>query len=346
MAKISVIIPCYNAERWIDRCLISIEKQTIGLKELEIICVDDASTDGTAGIIKQWELKYPEQIQGVICKENGRQGTARNIGLQHASAEWVAFLDVDDWVEPEYFSHLYEMAMSGDYDLAACGDVRDSSEELRLLSDEEKGMVLDPPGGKALTIGTKEERAAFIHEQPLKLSAWGKLIRKNFLTENGILFPERLAYEDIFWGEVLYLYVNRFIVSDAKLYHYFVNNASTVLKKDAWYHADMLTVQAKLYLEWVRRGALDLFPEELEYEYIYTGVLAFLKLLAFRFENPPYALFQLLQVYHAEHFPNAASNRYLAQAPEFHRLLVRLLGMTVTPSQFLQVMEQIRTIGI
>ena len=102
MAKISIIIPCYNVAEYIDRCLNSIISQTIGLEALEIICIDDASTDNTWQKLQQWEHSYPEQILLVHCDNNARQGTARNIGLSYASSLWISFIDSDDWIEPDY----------------------------------------------------------------------------------------------------------------------------------------------------------------------------------------------------------------------------------------------------
>ena len=107
MAEISVIIPCYNVESYIDRCLTSITSQTIDLSLLEIICIDDASTDNTWSKLQAWETTYPENIMIIHCDENGRQGTARNIGLQYASAPWIAYIDSDDWIELDYFEKLY-----------------------------------------------------------------------------------------------------------------------------------------------------------------------------------------------------------------------------------------------
>ena len=107
MSKVSIIIPCYNVSEYIDRCLESITVQTIGVDNLEIICVDDASTDDTWDKLQQWEQRFPEQIILIHCKTNGRQGTARNIGLEYASSPWISFIDSDDWIEPDYFEKLY-----------------------------------------------------------------------------------------------------------------------------------------------------------------------------------------------------------------------------------------------
>ena len=83
--KISVIIPCYNVKDMVSECLDSIVAQTIGLEHLEIILIDDASADETVSVLKKYEEKYPDNIMLVLCEKNGRQGTARNIGLSYAT---------------------------------------------------------------------------------------------------------------------------------------------------------------------------------------------------------------------------------------------------------------------
>ena len=107
MKKISVIIPCYNIAPWIDRCMASIAVQTIGLDDLEVICIDDASTDGTWEHLQRWERKFPDHILLIRQDVNRRQGAARNLGLQYASAPYIAFVDGDDQLEPDYFEQLY-----------------------------------------------------------------------------------------------------------------------------------------------------------------------------------------------------------------------------------------------
>ena len=107
MKKISVIIPCYNAQAYIPRCLHSIFSQTIGMETLEIILVNDASTDHTLDILLQFENKFPDSVIVVNLEQNIRQGGARNVGLSYASGEYVAFLDADDWIHPDFYSTLY-----------------------------------------------------------------------------------------------------------------------------------------------------------------------------------------------------------------------------------------------
>lgn len=125
MKEISVIIPCYNVARWVDRCLTSIVRQTIGLDVLEVICIDDASTDDTWEHLQEWERKYPDNLVLVRQEVNRRQGAARNLGLQYASTEWVAFVDADDWLEKDYFEKLYVPAAHYKCDVVVCGAILD-----------------------------------------------------------------------------------------------------------------------------------------------------------------------------------------------------------------------------
>lgn len=118
--KVSIIIPVYQVENYLERAIDSVLAQT--LKEKEIILVDDGSEDSSPEICDRYAQEFPETIR-VIHKENQGLGMARNSGVQVASGEFVAFLDSDDTVEPEMYEELYEMAMEGNYDIVMC-DVR------------------------------------------------------------------------------------------------------------------------------------------------------------------------------------------------------------------------------
>lgn len=109
MAMVSIIVPCYQVEKYIRRCVDSIINQSIGFENIELILVDDASTDGTLEILRKYEKMYPGIIV-IECEKNGRQGTARNIGLQYATGKYIGFVDADDWIEPDMYEHMYLIA--------------------------------------------------------------------------------------------------------------------------------------------------------------------------------------------------------------------------------------------
>lgn len=120
---ISVVIPVFNAEDYLQECLDSIIHQTIGLEKIEVIIVDDASTDRSLQCIMEYEQQYPEDILVVALKKNNGQADARNIGMEYISAPYFAFLDADDWMEPDGYEKLIRMAIRYQCDIVQCSSI-------------------------------------------------------------------------------------------------------------------------------------------------------------------------------------------------------------------------------
>ena len=340
---ITVIIPCYNAADTINRCLDSLVRQTIGLSSLEIICVDDASTDDTRRILGEWEARFPDQLVLVPLDENGRQGRARNIALTYASCDWVAYLDADDWLDRNCLETLYSCTKEYAYDIIACKIGRTSSEN----PNPENGPV--PNGAcKRYHLAGDDQTAAFFRSYPLTYSACGRLISKSFLLGNGILFPEGVAYEDTFFGALCSILASHVCVLDDTMYHYYVNTGSTVLQKDASYHLDLLTVQEMLWSEYLSRNLPERFPELLQFEYLYSCCLAFWKVIALRFETPPYEWYRLLCAVSREKIKGFEDNPYVKDGGlrEHHILMIQSLLNPLTKEQFYAFVESIRKIGL
>ena len=106
MIKVSIVIPVYNVQKYLHECLDSLINQT--LKDIEIICINDGSTDNSLNILKEYALK-DSRIK-VIDKENEGQGIARNLGIELAQGEFIGFVDPDDWLEPEMLEMMYNQA--------------------------------------------------------------------------------------------------------------------------------------------------------------------------------------------------------------------------------------------
>ena len=117
MPKVSVIIPVYNVEDYIDRCLKSVIEQT--LEDIEIIIVNDGSTDDSKKIIEKYINQYPNKII-YLEKENGGLSSARNFAIPYAKGEYIAFLDSDDYIEPEMYEQMYNKAIKENADLVEC----------------------------------------------------------------------------------------------------------------------------------------------------------------------------------------------------------------------------------
>lgn len=333
MANISVIIPCYNVADYIDRCLTTITSQTIGVNALEIICIDDASTDDTWQHLQVWEQRYPDQMILIHCDQNGRQGTARNIGLQYASTDWIAFIDSDDWLELDYFEKLYQVTQQGDCEIVSCQNKRDFSTDMTFFENRKTDKE-----NRFMLIDTVEKRKLFFNLQSAGFAAWGKIIRKDLLINNQIFFPENLAYEDSYWGPLLHFYAQRVYLVEEYLYHYFVNTQSTVLQKDADYHTDWLTVQSMKWQAWEERGFLAEYREELEYDFLCTCYLGFLKILFLRYTEPSYSLYLLVKEITLKRVPDYRQNTYISQGlNEFYSTLLESLLLPLSKTQFQQL---------
>ena len=342
MALISVILPCYNVAQYIDRVMVSLTQQTIGIENLEIICIDDASIDNTWTLLQVWEQRFPQSITIIHCEVNGRQGTARNIGLQYVSSSYIAFIDADDWVELDYFEKLYQPILSNDYDVVVCDYQRDFSNELSFFQNRnsEKKEC-------SIIIDSMEKRITLFNHFTCGHPVWGKIIKRTLLEENSIFFPEQLAYEDAYFEALLHFYVQKIYLLDQKLYHYYVNNQSTVLQKDSYHHIDWLTVHIIKWQTWTERNFLTYYREELEYEFLWSCYLGFLKLLALRYNKPPYSLFLLAKNITLERIPEYHTNQYIKEGfNAFQKVVLETLRHPITQTHFDDIIDMIRKHGL
>ena len=343
MALISIIIPCYNVEKLVDRLFFTLENQTIGFDKLEVIFIDDCSTDCTATKLVDFEAKHSDNVLVVKCDENGRQGKARNIGLSYASADYVAFLDSDDWVELDYFEKLYAKAASGDYDIVACDNGRDPSKEITFFEDRKSKKE-----SREYNLSSDEARKEIIMLPALGYEAWGKIIKKSFLKDNDLLFPENITYEDSGWGSLVHIYVNKAYFIGEKLYHYYVNEGSTVLAANSNHHLDLFTVQMMVWDQYISRGFLEKYRYELEVEHIFSFYLAGIKAIVLRYEKPDYNAYLLLRYLMLSHVPDYEVNPYVTKDrfSDYYLMILTSLKNELSKRQFLEMAENIKKIGI
>ena len=133
MKLLSIVVLIYNLEKYLPRCLESLVNQT--LEEIEILCVDDGSTDSAPQIIEKYARKYPNKVK-VFHKPNGGEFTTRNFGLERATSEYVTFVDSDDYVELDWAEKLYNAAKQNNADIAVCGFERIDSETGKVISKD------------------------------------------------------------------------------------------------------------------------------------------------------------------------------------------------------------------
>lgn len=176
--KVSVIIPVYQVENYLERAVDSVLAQT--LQEIEIILVDDGSEDASAQICDRYTQEYPDRIR-VLHKENEGLGLARNAGVKMATGEYVAFLDSDDTVDPEMYQALYEKAVEADYDLVMC-DV-----QIIYVEENRTSTVVSYPSQEV-------DLADYIANGNNITYSVNKLFRRRIWEENRY---EKMLFEDI-----------------------------------------------------------------------------------------------------------------------------------------------------
>lgn len=190
--KVSVIVPIYNAEAFLRPAMDSILDQS--LREIEVICVDDGSTDGSLKIIKEYQ-KRDSRIR-IATQNNAGPGMARNNGMRRARGEYIAFLDADDFFNLDFLSRMYETAKRDDLDIAVGNyDLyhNDTAKFRKNVTGEEQGLLA--PG----RVTSKKD----FPDQIFQLTdgyVWSKLFRRSFLLEKKLSFPEELRmFEDVYF---------------------------------------------------------------------------------------------------------------------------------------------------
>lgn len=197
--KVSIIVPVYNVEPYLDRCMQSLLNQS--LREIEIIMVDDESPDRCPQMCEDYKAKYPNVK--VVHKKNGGLGFARNSGLEVAEGEYVAFIDSDDFVDTDMFQHLYDYAAKNKCDAVFCGyNIYKDAEHIRKMQenadyvlrcgkDEAKKVLLDMIGPEP----------SYHSDAKLLMSVWRGIYSRRVIEDNHLRFVSERVYiaEDIMW---------------------------------------------------------------------------------------------------------------------------------------------------
>ena len=248
MVKVSVIVPAYNAETYVEKCVESLMNQS--LKELEVIIVDDGSKDNTLSILKKYEEEYPNILK-VFHKENGGQASARNLALEYATGEYIGFVDSDDWVSLDMYEKMYQKAKETDADIVVCDSVEQYED-----------------GENYQNYTTVPNKLAFAG------GVLNKIFRREFAA--GTFFPKGLWYEDLEYSAMLFMKTDKISIIHEGLYQYNCRDGSTMHNNNAQKNKDILTVLNHVWDFVEENGWQEKYKEELEYLYLehilYTAI--------------------------------------------------------------------------
>lgn len=207
MPKVSVIVPIYNAEEFLYRCIDSLIYQT--LEELEILLVDNKSEDDSFKIMKEYEKRFPNKVRCYQLEEHhDGPGAGRNLGLQYAEADYIGFADSDDYFEYDAFEKMYNKAISDECDLVYCSSYDVKGNKKRLT--------------RKLPRGTKEEILTIG-----SMVFWNKLFHKSLFEENGEI-PTDMVFEDMAYCSGVVSKAQKIGYINEPLYYYIIREDSGV----------------------------------------------------------------------------------------------------------------------
>lgn len=217
--KVSILVPCYNSEKYIDKCINSILHQT--LDDVEIICINDGSTDNTLKVLQNFEKKNPK-IR-VVDKKNSGYGASLNLGFSISKGEYIGIVESDDFIENTMYELLYDNAKKYDLDISRCCFNYYYSDEC--IKEEhfdfiEKNKVFRPV-----------DNLSIFFQMP---SLWCSIYKKNFLEKNNIKFLETpgASYQDLSFCFKVYFWAERYMQINKCLLNYRqTNNSSSVKSK-------------------------------------------------------------------------------------------------------------------
>ncbi len=224
--KISVVIPVYNAEKFIKTCLNSILMQPISL---EIICVDDCSTDNTPAILEKYAKKH-KNVHVYRNEKNLYAGLSRNVGISHAKGEYIHFMDSDDYVLPNTYPHLYKLAHDNDLDMLKTRCVRwDCRYHLPNKNQLYFFKAFNPSlFNKVINFHKNTQQMYYINVVP-----WNGLYKRSFVTENGLQFNNLFCSNDRSFYVEACITAKRIMITKKLFVVHRVNNGTSLVGKRA-----------------------------------------------------------------------------------------------------------------
>jgi glycosyltransferase involved in cell wall biosynthesis len=243
--KISIIVPVYNTEKYLKKCLDSLVNQS--LKDIEIIIVNDGSTDNSQNIIDEYKNKYPKLIKSYI-KENGGLSDARNFGYDKAKGEYIGFVDSDDYVDITMYEKLYQKAIDQQADIVECN------------------FIWEYPNKEKVDIANNYEQTKDILTN-IRVMVCNKIFKKDIIDKANIRFPLGLRYEDVLFTYMLIPHIKKIAYINEPLLHYVQRNDS-ISNYQTEKVRDIYIILNNVLNYYKKNNLYKKYIEELEYIYI------------------------------------------------------------------------------
>ncbi len=304
MPKVSVIVPVYNVEKYLIKSLDSLVNQT--LEDIEIIVVNDGSTDNSKKIIEVYKEKYQDKIK-YLEKPNGGLSDARNFGIPHATGEYIAFLDSDDYVELDTYEKMYNKAKEENADMVECD------------------FIWEYPNKTKIDTGTiytnKKEMLTYA-----RVVAWNKLIKRDLLEKYKIKFPKGLRYEDVEFFYKMVPYYNKVSFVKEPLIHY-IQRESSISKVQNERTKEIFEVLDNVIEYYKNKNLYNEYKDELEYTYTRLLLCSSLfRMVKIKDKKVKKELLNTTWAKLNEKFPNWKKNKILKENKSMKNLYMKTIN--------------------
>lgn len=244
MIKVSIIVPAYNVDKYIEKCLNTLVNQT--LKEIEIIVVNDGSTDRTKQEIQKFVEKYPEKII-YLEKENGGLSDARNYGMPYAKGEYIGCIDSDDYIEENMYEEMYKKAKEENSDMVECDFIWEYPDKQRI----DVGKIYN------------NKKEAMIYA---RVVAWNKIIRREIIEKQQIQYPKGLRYEDVEFFYKILPSLEKISFAKKPFIHY-IQRENSIANTQNERVKEIFDIWNNVLEYYKNNNIYDEYKEELEYTY-------------------------------------------------------------------------------
>lgn len=279
MSKVSIIVPVYNVEKYLRKCIDSLVNQT--LNDIEIICINDGSTDKSLKILKEYKNRDSRII--LLNQENSGQSVARNRGIEIAKGEYLGFVDPDDWIDLDYYEKLYNAASTNDTDIAVGGIIRVTGIKKKKFLNFEK---------ETLTDNTKLKFE--LCDVPEKSYIWNKIYKTQKLKEINLKFEEGRIFEDCIFTPQALFFLGKMVTVPNTYYYYLRRNNSTVKQRSQKANADSIYAHKKAS-EFIKEHNIDISSfEPKTYRFKIFGITIFK--IRQKGKKKQYALFNIIKI--------------------------------------------------
>ncbi len=303
--KVSIVVPIYNVEKYLFKCLDSLAKQT--LDQIEVLCVNDGSTDQSQSIIDDFVLRYPHIFKS-FTKQNGGLSDARNYGVKFCTGDYLGFIDGDDYIDPNHFEILYTIAVKDQSNLVLC-DVKYEWE------NTDKSTILKGYQGNEIN-----KKRLFLSP----LFAWNKLYKREFFVCHHFEYPLNLWYEDIPVTCPIFALCSNFSYTDKTAVHYMQRTQSIMGSKSNIRMFEIFTILDLLIKKFTELGLENEFKNELEYVAI-EQLMLYGSFRAYRSDFSKQLMSQSFK-WMSNHFPKWKSNIYIKELPLKYRWYLKTLS--------------------